>query len=216
MWGDDDEWKWEINWRRQNKELGFRKLGDLFLNYPEMQTYIERILISYRDLSDILQTSNRMQCFSRTSLPMINENDISYKLNSKLSDSLYRTYEIILEEECTFPFPRTLSAALKIRNDKRVLEFRQILMQWATALLDGDVGTESLLRKEIAKANREIKKISTYRKIGKIITFATIPVALASAILGAPVGIFLLPIGPAIHLKSAAIEKKNRWLLLGK
>lgn len=186
---------------------------DLMLANPQKQPLIESITDSYRNIASTIKSSNSLGIFSKTSIPNLDAQNL-FNINN--SDEYIQVYKVILEEDVTFPFPQTLKEAISLSKDKNVTHFRNTLQFWVDALKENKLNDLALLRKEIKKAKVDLTKISQLKKIGRIVSYISLPISIASLLLHMPIGILLSPIGPAINLKSFIKEKKYRWLLFGK
>jgi hypothetical protein len=196
----------------QDRE-GTIPLIEASIEKPKLEVPLTLLVHSYHNLLHVMRTSSELGCYGRSVIPALNEVE---EISSRQSEAAFRIYEIILEENCSFPFPRTLSSAIRLSADRLIVDFREALSYWSRALLERDLSAERSLRKEITKASRELKTLSTYRKIGRLITFISLPISIASALAGFPYSLFLLPISQAIVVDSIRRERKHSWLLLGK
>jgi hypothetical protein len=198
------------------EEVEFRDFTfyhELILENPDESDLIESMVLSYRNIASTIKSANNNNIYSKLSIPNLSIN----KFNSvNISNDYIQVYKVILEEDITFPFPRTLNDAIKLSRDKRIEEFRNILNYWVTALNDNNLDDLSSLRLEIKKAKVDLTKIKQMKKIGKIVSYISLPVSVASIFLQLPLGIILAPIGPAINLKNYFTEQKHKWLSFGK
>jgi len=181
-------------------------------DYENIAVDIYDIREAYNSLLLMLQTSNKLD------IPMMGPcgSTTSYKYDTDEGvSSTLRTYRIVLEEDFSFPAPRTVKSALDLRNDKLITEVRGFVNGWSEAICNGS-SDEAIFRKEIRAAKKSLSRLSLYRKIGRLVAFVSIPVAVAAALSGIPYGLVLTPIGPAIALDSIRREKKYNWLMFGK
>ncbi|XLS27988.1 hypothetical protein ACJD0Z_12350 [Flavobacteriaceae bacterium M23B6Z8] len=209
-----------------DKNLGISSLSDnietdrfwlrneIGLNFPDMYPLSEKIISSYNEINYYLNFSENRSLPTKTRFD--NKKIRTHVDNKNTSDYHYRLYQIILEEDCTFPLPQTLDSTIKLISDRRIIDFREILTIWINSLQEGNTINERKVRMEIRKAKKALERVSTFKKVTRIISYVSLPVAVASAIAGVPAGLILVPIGPILNLKSNMIEKKNKWLLLGK
>jgi len=187
---------------------------DLTKRFPKYSKEITNILNSYNELRFFIKLSNSQNLPAKTFINSKLSNKIPNDVS--LNEDAYRLYQIILEEDYTFPQPKNLKSTIELMNDSRIKNFREILNFWMNNIRVGDVKEELKFRKEIKKAKSDLAKVSSRKKIGNIISYVTLPISVASAIMGFPAGIFLSPIGPVITIKNKIEEKKHNWLLLGK
>ncbi len=186
---------------------------DLILDNLEQADLIDSMIFSYRNIASTIKSSRKENIYSKLSIPNL---CIRNHINLNQSDDYIQAYKVILEEDITFPFPKTLKDAINLSKDKRVKEFRNVLKYWVDALNNSNLEDLSSFRREINKAKVDLKKIKQMKKIGRIVSFISLPVSVASILLQLPLGIILAPIGPAINIKSYFTEQKYKWLMFGK
>ena len=184
-------------------------MGKLIAQHPELYDILDGYIY---DFFRLLRTSQKYGCPIQSNCRQIKAGqDVSLPS----SDTHSRLYQIVLEEHCTFPYPRTISSALKLCEDKRVKNFREQLLCWSKLVLEGS-SDESKIRLEIRKAKKDLERLDTYKKVGRILAFVSIPVALASILTGLPLGLSLLPVGPVMAVDAMRREKQQAWLMFGK
>lgn len=126
-------------------------------------------------------------------------------------EQYYKVFEIIVNEVEYFPRVDSLGEVLKLRNDKRIIDFRNNLRNWAIALRDGNATLEEKLRREISKSNQALCKLGSWKKAGAFITYTALPLSILP-ILGLP----MTMISVAIQLYINSTEWRNRWLMVGR
>lgn len=183
-------------------------------NFPELYNQSVEIVKSYNEINYYINFSTEQNLPAKTYFNSKQAKE--FITDYKPTDEQYRLYQIILEEDCTFPFPRTLSSAIELINDNRIVDFRNLLTLWMNNLKNGDTIDELKVRREIQKAKKSLEKVSSNKKVARIVSYVSLPVGVASAIMGIPAGIILTPVGPILNLKNHFTKKKNNWLLLGK
>jgi hypothetical protein len=144
------------------------------------------------------------------------KNPYSKVLSNDNIDPYWKAYQIYLEEINVLPKLRTFQDVFRLRDDHRIHEFREALHNWSVEIKNGDPETEMSMRKEIRKANEELKKLGEWQKIGKWATYISIPVSIASVLTGCPLGLSILPISIGIRIHSDVNEWRHRWLLFGR
>ena len=110
----------------------------------------------------------------------------------------------------------SLEAVLELRENKRIRNFRETLHFWANEMKKSDPSYEKKIRRDIRKANKELKRIGSYRKIGRWVTYLSLPVTVASLLSGIPAGLILTPIGFSTYIASDLLERKYKWMLMGR
>jgi len=134
----------------------------------------------------------------------------------ELYDNVYKAYKVYLDEISLVPKVRTIEDVIRLRKDKRIVEFREALTNWGLEIREGDPKTEKRMREEIQKANEELKKIGEFQKIGKWVTYISLPISIAGAFSGYSLGLTLIPISVGARILSDLHERKYRWLLFGR
>jgi hypothetical protein len=110
-----------------------------------------------------------------------------------------------------FPVIDSLSDVLRLRNDRRIVDFRENLRHWADALLRSDSSEEEKIRREIRKSNKALHSLTRWKKAGTLITYLALPLSIVPH-LGLPLTIM----GAAFQLYVDAVEWRNRWLMIGR
>ena len=129
---------------------------------------------------------------------------------------MWRAYRIYLEEAEVLPRVRSLADVVRLQADPRLRPWRETMHQWWLSLRSGDQNAEHNLRAEITKANRDLRKLDHWRKIGGIVTYVSLPIAVASALTGFPGGLVMAPLGVGMRVYSEVQQRRHRWLMLGR
>ncbi len=127
------------------------------------------------------------------------------------SDNYYKVFQVVLDEIEYFPKVNSIEDALRLREDKRIVDFRQNLQNWTYALQVNDFQLEKKLRTEVRKSNKALKIVSDLKRIGAIITYVSLPLSIVPFI-GLPIGV----ISVGAQLYGDIVEWQNRWLMVGK
>ena len=131
-------------------------------------------------------------------------------------ENTYRAYQILLDEVEMFPLVRSISDVLRLREDKRIDTFRTTLHEWAHCFAGGDHRGESRMRRAIHTANRDLAKVGTLKKVGRWLTYLSLPTGIASIMSGFPIGLALTPLGAGLRVAADVRERRHRWILLGR
>jgi len=133
----------------------------------------------------------------------------------ELTDDAIQIYRLYLTERGTLPRIKTLDDLIRLMNDKRLNNFRNVMNRW-TAIASSENGKAiSQIRADINSAKKEIESLGKYHNVGRIIGYVSIPIAVIDLLLGSPIGLLLTPIGPGIDLYSHMKLKKFGWLNFG-
>lgn len=130
----------------------------------------------------------------------------------------WRAYQIFLSEAELVPVVRRMKDVLKLREDKRLEDFRNRVYEWSMAIRSGDRSAEQRIRKEIARANQALKSLGVCRRAGRMVAYLGLPVAITEGLFGMPpqVGLSISAAGLAIELGAKQIEWSKRWMLVGR
>lgn len=131
--------------------------------------------------------------------------------SQELFHAYYKVFKIVLREVEYFPVVDSLSDVLRLRSDKRIVDFRENLIRWATALHNSDATEEKKLRREIEKSNRALRSIHPLKKVGAYMTYLALPLSIVPE-LGFP----LTALSVAIQLYTDVVGWRNRWLMVGR
>jgi len=145
-------------------------------------------------------------------------NAIDASKGQRSAEALLQACNIYLSEVEVVPRLTNIGDALRLRRDKRILDFRQTLSAWATELRTGDFRAERRIRHDIRKANEELRKLGPYRRISRWAAYVALPVALVETLtLGIPaVGTALAAVSGAVQFISDRTMARHRWMLLGR
>lgn len=136
-------------------------------------------------------------------------------LSTKELQSTYAVYKIIMEEIQYLPKLNTIEDVLRLRDDKRISDFREAVNGWAQALANGEYKQMYQLRDDIRESSSEFKRLSTYQKIGGWITYAALPFVGLDLYTGFPIGSVLTLVSGLTQFKRSRTLEKNKWLLIG-
>jgi hypothetical protein len=124
---------------------------------------------------------------------------------------------------CRFSLPEMkipklvrLEQVLRLREDKRITNFREKIIEWTGYLRKGEKDSEEKIRQEITKAKKDLEKIKTTQIVSTISTVLSIPAfAVDLFFTGGAIGAPLLG-GSVGHLiYEYKKKKKYEWLLFG-
>lgn len=83
----------------------------------------------------------------------------------KVIDNLDYVVKTNLNSEISYlPNPNSLKDVFKIRERKELIRFREVLQFWLAAVQDGDSNLEIYMRKDLEKANKELRKLEKWKE----------------------------------------------------
>lgn len=130
-----------------------------------------------------------------------------------LPSKAYCAVGIWLKEVEVQPRIGSIDDVLRLRENKFFADFRQIVLRWADLVSTGEAREEEKVRKDIAKASSELKRLSQWKKVGGLITYVSLPLDVAILISGLP--IVTSPIGLAVQGYVDVKSKPYQWLMFG-
>ena len=109
----------------------------------------------------------------------------------------------------------SLRSVLKLREDRRIVDFRETLWLWADLVQRGEITESQKIAIEVQKANQALKRIGTYRKINDWFLYLSLPSLVADAIAAVPAfGGILGFAGLGLKMAERRLTKNIEWLLL--
>ena len=151
----------KINRILNGSELELRDYGiDDTVWYDQITSYIDVMLESFKigmffSISKGYYFTDCLISLDKRKVTFQNKvlNDINYIVRTNLTD------EILF-----LPNPKTLKEALKMRESKEIKRFREVLGIWIDTIKSGNAKVEIKIRKDIAKANQELKTLESWRQ----------------------------------------------------
>jgi len=131
------------------------------------------------------------------------------------SDQSYQVYKIVLKDVVGFPRIESIDDVLRLRDDSSLPKFRELVFEWAKILRSGDGRYAELLRKDIKKANEDLKKIKDWARTSALTIFLALPLLLIDSIFGTPLGNILTGVSAVYELRSRKLRRENQWIMLG-
>jgi hypothetical protein len=128
-----------------------------------------------------------------------------------IDDLYYLVRTRLTDEILILPAPKSLQGAIAMRRSKDMKRFREVISAWCESLRQGDYITEVKIRRDIHKANRELRNLKHWREYEK-----------------SPINFWLNSIGGHIPvlsniltviytlggLYSKLTEKRHNWVML--
>ena len=180
---------------------------DYFLEMEKL-----RFVNEYVNLREFLDYSHTSKIPIKFPISSIDKETIKI---SEQSDYSYNVYKIILDEIQFMPKLNSIEDVLRLRNDKRIIDFREAIKHWSEILTEGEVDIEAKLRLDINKSNNEFKSFQQYEKISGWATYVSLPFIVVDLFSGVPIGSILTAVSGAYQFKASKVKKKYSWLLLG-
>ncbi len=142
--------------------------------------------------------------------------DISKPFGTHDSDEVIAAARLFLEEIEYWPIAQDFLDVLRIRCDRHFVTFRDSIRNWVSALLNGDTSEEQRLRREIAKANKSMRRATTCSRIGGIFTYLGRPLIILDALTIPAFGTPVTVAGFGLQAYADWLKSKTRWLIVGK
>lgn len=206
----------EMNFEGYSEKRKLEALRKILINnnFDFFDLNIERLhfLNQYSHFKELTSFSSEMKIPIKGQVGLINANDVSIPTDK---DNAYSIYKIILDEINYIPKLHSIEDVMRLKNDKRIADFRDVINEWSIAVNVGDVNQVLKLKKNIRLANSEFKKLANYRKVGGWVTYISLPFIIVDMLIGIPIGTILTTIGGITQFQSDQLNKKHQWLLLG-
>jgi hypothetical protein len=123
----------------------------------------------------------------------------------------YKLCQVTMSHELGYaPDVNDIDDLLRLRHDKRITRFRQLLDQWCRILPSGDAALIKGIKKDILKANRELRHLNQWRTVDRWLFWAQLPTTLIP-ILSTVVTVASF----GVHLQVERSEK-NTWIGIGR
>ena len=120
--------------------------------------------------------------------------------------------QVCLTEEIEYaPAVEDIDDVLRIRHHPAIGHFRDLLWQWTIALRDGEEKAVMQIRKDIQKANRDLRRLGKWRKVDKWVFWVQIPglfVPFLSSVLT------VASMASQLHIERK--EKTSTWIGIGR
>jgi hypothetical protein len=124
---------------------------------------------------------------------------------------VFNICQIAMKEEIGYaPVVTGIDDVLRLRNDKRIIRFRQLLEEWCATLPSGDVALLKTIKADMQKANKELRHLDKWRTVDRWLFWAQLPTTLIPI-----VSTLVTVVSFGVHLKLEHGEK-NCWVGIGR
>lgn len=138
--------------------------------------------------------------------------------NLSKTESSHIALGVFFDEEVrpVLPVVSSIADVLRLREDRRIRDFRGKISQWAEALKTGEANLIDL-KKELTDANRKIKTIGEWEKVSTWVTFFSLPVDVALALsgFGLPISTMTSAISFGVASVSKLLKRNYNWYMFG-
>jgi hypothetical protein len=201
---------------KRDRESRLDFYGEMALKLMPYTTDISNHLV---DMLGLLRSSGSLNIPAASSytIPIKYTKGERFTPNYYTDEETMRCFYIFLEEIDSFPVVETIDDVLKLRDDKRIINWRGAIRDWSIELRAGNAEAEKNMRRSIRSAIRDLKRLGAVKNISGLMTVVSLPVAIyeAMAQLIGP-GFAMTGLSIAIEGYSRSIEWKHKWLLLGR
>ena len=124
---------------------------------------------------------------------------------------------VLREDALCFPSVKCFADADRLRGDTRFKDFRENLGEFATQIARGDAAAVAKAQKEVRKASVALSSIGQSRKLGRLVTYLSVPTGVIGSLMGSGplAGILLSVVGAATEAYNYVQEKRYGWIMLG-
>lgn len=118
------------------------------------------------------------------------------------------------ESRPVLPVVSSIKDVLRLREDRRIKNYRDKIFEWASALKEGETNLSDM-KKEIMDANKAVRTIGTCEKVGTWITLVSLPISVALTLTGLPMGIVTSVASFGLACTSKLLKRNYNWYLFG-
>lgn len=130
-------------------------------------------------------------------------------------DPYFATFSVAIAELAAFPQPQTLTEAVLLRDDVRMKDLREVLLRWTETAREEQGAQTDRAVKEIRAASRALRRAKYCGAIAELVTYISLPIAVASASVPFAAGLAIAATGAVAQLHSRISLRSNRWLFVG-
>jgi hypothetical protein len=132
-----------------------------------------------------------------------------------LTDHFVVVRAALAEDRGSPPRIRGLQHALALRRDPNLRSLREMLVEFHKAVQGGEADAVARARREVAQAKRAMSKRRAWQPWLDWLTYFSLPVGVAEALIGAPpvAGLTLATIGATGTKASARTKSRHGWVL---
>ncbi len=125
-------------------------------------------------------------------------------------------FKLYLREVNTVPAVNSFPDLFRLYNHKYLDRFREQLDLWDKALYAGSPNAVAGMKRDFNLAIKDLAKVAKMQKVGDLLTYIGLPIALAAPLLkGLPVDFGLAAIGPALLGYTKLLERRASWVRFG-
>ena len=148
--------------------------------------------------------------------PTIDQANVTAVRRGREGGDLLRAYKISMDLTYYVPKPRNVREACEFRGSKSIASFRAVLNEWTLELKKGEGKAIERMKRDIELASRDLRSLGGYRQVSRLITYVSLLVSVAGALVGLPLGLLVAPFGIALRVKQDSLERATRWTMLGR
>jgi hypothetical protein len=124
-------------------------------------------------------------------------------------------YKLFVAERGFVPNLSKIDDVLHLREDKRLAPLRDTLRTWENEIRGSDVSAIQVVRKDVAKAQRELKKFGALAKAGQYISYASLPIGVADLFMQTPFSLVAGAVGSAMDIRARVGLERMSWFNFG-
>jgi len=193
--------------RRFEKRLG--------VPFQQILIELQSFVLGVQDAENFLSFSHEIKA------PLLIEPAPNKKREVSKSDlgnasDMAATYRVFIDEVGSMPMLRTFSDLKRLLRDPALPDLRSAIWMWSESVRSGRVEDEVLFRKEIRKATNGLQRSTELARWSRWMTYLSIPIGVASAFAGAPIGLALTPVSVGLRINIDMLNNKNRWVAFGR
>lgn len=136
---------------------------------------------------------------------------------STITDNTLYCLSVFLEEVDWFPKVTSIEALSRLRQDRRVVNFREAMQHWAEEVrVSGKTAATGALRQAIRAAMKDLRKVRSGQRLAGLLTLISVPIAVLETVFGiVGPGIALTALSVAQECQVRYVERQHKWAVIG-
>jgi hypothetical protein len=121
---------------------------------------------------------------------------------------------VLAEDRGVLPRIRNIRHALALRRDPNLRSLRKVLVEFNTAVQQGNTNELALARREVARAKRAMKRRESWQRRLDWVSYFSLPIGVAEGLTGAPpiAGLSLAVLGATGTAAMSAANRRHGWV----
>jgi hypothetical protein len=143
------------------------------------------------------------------------QNHANAQKPAKSTSDALAVYKLYLAEATYVPRLNSIDDLLRLRSDSRLRSLRNVISEWLEAYNNDDMAIACKIRRDVALAQKDVRKLNRARRAGSIISYLSLPVSIAELFAGTQYGLGLSLVGTCLELQAKYRLEKFGWVQFG-